>query len=81
MLRLQSVKLPVSLIIGLVVFLWLTQYLRGHSGCLPLPPGPPGLPVIGNLLRSRRGWCSKTWVENTVYICLVLQTLVRALMM
>ncbi|PIL22735.1 cytochrome P450 [Ganoderma sinense ZZ0214-1] len=47
---LLSMELPVCLIGGLAVFLFFTRSLRGRSRRLPLPPGPPALPLIGNLL-------------------------------
>ena len=34
-----------------LIFLYLKRNSNGHSSSqLPLPPGPKGLPVIGNLL-------------------------------
>ena len=45
-----SIDVPVYLIAGLVAFLWLAWSRRRRPGRLPLPPGPPALPLIGNLL-------------------------------
>lgn len=45
--------LPVVLLVASVVYRNLKRRRRSHS--FPLPPGPKGLPVIGNVLDIPRG--------------------------
>lgn len=68
-----SVFLGISLLISLLVLVW-ARRVRSSRGSLP--PGPPGLPVLGNILNMtnhemwRRVFCwSKIYGELTPIIC------------
>lgn len=44
--------LPASMLvlcIALVIALWIWLFLRGRLATHLLPPGPPGIPLLGNL--------------------------------
>ena len=42
--------------VGLTVVLILLTALRRRSSRVPPPPGPPGIPILGNILPKDQPW-------------------------
>jgi len=68
---LQSVPGPIFLLLCLVAVLCkntsIMERRKANPGRLPLPPGPKGIPIIGNLrdIPSGQAWITYTqWKEQ-----------------